>query len=49
MVPELSKALENNNELMTWLEQQTDCKHLHLLHLANIKQYVLKKCSHRFQ
>jgi hypothetical protein len=41
MVPKLSKVLENINEVMTWLEQQTDSEHLHLLHLVNIKQYVL--------
>jgi hypothetical protein len=30
------------NEMMTWLEQQTNSEHLHLLHMANIKQYVCK-------
>jgi hypothetical protein len=48
VIPELSKVLENVNEVMTWLEQQTDREHLHLLHLVNIKQYVLKKRSHQF-
>jgi hypothetical protein len=43
MVPKLSKVLENMNEVMTWLEQQTDSENLHMLHLVNIKQYVLKK------
>jgi hypothetical protein len=37
VVPKLSKVLENINEVMTWLEQQTDSEHLHLLHLVNIK------------
>jgi hypothetical protein len=49
MVPKLSKVLENMNEVMTWLEQQTDSENLHLLHLVNIKQYVLKKRSHQFR
>jgi hypothetical protein len=48
VVPKLSKVLENINGVMTWLEQQTDSEHLHLLHLVNIKQYVLKKRSHQF-
>jgi hypothetical protein len=42
VVPKLSKVLENINEVMTWLEQQTDSEHLHLLHLDNTEQYVLK-------
>jgi hypothetical protein len=42
MVPKLNKVLENINEVMTWLEQQTDSEYLHLLHLVNIKKYVLK-------
>jgi hypothetical protein len=46
VVPKLSKVLQNINELMTWVEQQTDSEHLHLLHPANIKQCVLRKCSH---
>jgi mevalonate kinase len=41
-VPKFSKVLKNINEVVTWLEQQTDSEHLHLLHLVNIKQYVLK-------
>jgi hypothetical protein len=36
VVPKLSKVLENINKVMTWLEQQTDSEHLHLLHLVNI-------------
>jgi hypothetical protein len=43
VIPELSKVLVNIKEVMTWFEQQTDSEHLHLLHLVNIKQYVLKK------
>jgi hypothetical protein len=49
VVPKLSKVLGNINEVMAWLEQQTDSERLHLLHLVNIKQYVLKKCSHQFR
>jgi hypothetical protein len=49
MVPKLSKVLENINEVMTWLAQQTDSEQLYLLHLVNIMQYVLRKCSHQFQ
>jgi nitrate reductase assembly molybdenum cofactor insertion protein NarJ len=40
VVTELNKILENVNEVMTWLEQQTDSEHL-LLTLASIKQYVI--------
>jgi hypothetical protein len=47
-VPKLRKLIENINEVMIWLEQQTDSEHFHLLHVLNIKQYVLKKCSHLF-
>jgi hypothetical protein len=42
MVPTFSKVLENISDMMVWLEQQTDSKHFHLLHLVNTKQYVLK-------
>jgi hypothetical protein len=49
VVPKLSKVLENINEAMTWLEQQTYSEHLRLLHLVNIKQYVLIKRSHHFR
>jgi late competence protein required for DNA uptake (superfamily II DNA/RNA helicase) len=28
------------NEVMTWLEQQTEGEHLYLLHLPSIQQYV---------
>jgi hypothetical protein len=49
VVPKLSKVLENIKEVMTWLDQQTNGKHLHLLHFVNIKQYVLKTHSHQFQ
>jgi hypothetical protein len=48
VVPKLSKVLENINEVMTRLEQQTDSEHLHLLHLVNIKKYVLKEYNHQF-
>jgi hypothetical protein len=48
VIPKLSKELQNINEVMTWLKQQTDNEHFHLLHLVNIKQYVLKKFSHEF-
>jgi hypothetical protein len=37
------------NEMVAWLEQQTDSEHLYLLHLASIKQYVPKICSHQLQ
>jgi tRNA/tmRNA/rRNA uracil-C5-methylase (TrmA/RlmC/RlmD family) len=47
VVPKLNKMIENINEMMTGLEQQTDSEHLHLLHVANIKQYVLK-CTLNF-
>jgi hypothetical protein len=43
VVPNLSKILENINEVKRWLEEECDSEHLHLLHLINIKQYVLKK------
>jgi L-lactate utilization protein LutC len=43
-----SKVVENVTEVMTWLEQQADSGHLHLLHVINIKQYVLEKCSRQF-
>jgi hypothetical protein len=36
VVPKMSKGLENMTEVMTWLEQQTDSEHLHLLNLINI-------------
>jgi hypothetical protein len=49
VVPKLSEVLENINEVMTQLEKQTDSELLYLLHLVNIEQYVLKKCSHQFQ
>jgi hypothetical protein len=49
VIPKLSKVLENINEVMTWLGQQTDSEHLHLLHLVNIKQYALRKCSLHFR
>jgi hypothetical protein len=48
VVPELSKDIENINEEMSCLEQQTNSEHHHLLYLVNIKQCVLKKCSHQF-
>jgi hypothetical protein len=40
-VTKLSKVLEINNEAMTWLEEQSYSEHLHLLHLVNVKQYIL--------
>jgi hypothetical protein len=48
VVLKLSKVLENINELMAWVEQQTVSEHIYLLQMLNIKQYVLKKCSHQF-
>jgi hypothetical protein len=45
VIPKLSKVLENMNDVMTWLEQQTDDEHLRLLNLASIKQCILKKSS----
>jgi hypothetical protein len=35
----LSKVLEKIKEVMRWLEE-ADSEHLHLLHLANIKQPI---------
>jgi hypothetical protein len=43
VVPKLNKMLENVNEVMTRLEQQTDSEHLPVLHLASVKQYDLKR------
>jgi hypothetical protein len=37
VVPKPSKGVENINGVITWLEQQTNNEHLHLLHLVNIK------------
>jgi hypothetical protein len=48
VVPKLSGVVKYVNEVMTWLEQQTDSELLHLLHVANIKHYALRKCSHQF-
>jgi methyl coenzyme M reductase subunit C len=42
-------VLENFNGVMAWLEQQIDSEQLHLLHLMNIKQHVVKKRSHQFR
>jgi hypothetical protein len=38
-----SKVLENMYIVMIWLEHHTDSEHLHLLHVINIKQYILIK------
>jgi hypothetical protein len=46
MVPELNKVLRNVNEVVTLLEQRTNTEHLQLLHVVNIKQCVLRKCSY---
>jgi hypothetical protein len=45
----LREALENINEVMTRLKQQIDSKHLHLLYLVDIKQYVQKNRSPQFR
>jgi hypothetical protein len=42
VVPKLNKMLRNINDMMTWLEHQTDSEHLHSLHLTSIKNYILK-------
>jgi hypothetical protein len=41
--PKIGKILDNISEVMNWLEGQSDCDHLHLIHLQNIKTYVTKK------
>jgi hypothetical protein len=43
VAPKLSEVTENINEVMPHLEKQADSELLHLLHLTNIKQYVLKQ------
>jgi hypothetical protein len=40
---EEDKVLDSFSEVMNWMERQSDCVHLHLLHLQYIKTYVAKK------
>jgi hypothetical protein len=47
VVPKLSTVC-NVNEVMTCLKYHTVNEHLHLLHMINIKHYVLKRCSCQF-
>jgi hypothetical protein len=35
--PKISRVLNSISEVMNWIERQSDCYHLHLLHLQNIK------------
>jgi uncharacterized Fe-S radical SAM superfamily protein PflX len=37
------KVLDCFSEVMNWMERQSDCVHLHLLHLQYITTYVAKK------
>jgi uncharacterized protein YoxC len=43
VVEKLSKVLENINEVMKRLEQQTDSERHHLMRLVNRNRRVLKK------
>jgi hypothetical protein len=40
----ISIVLHSINEMMNWMERQSDWDHLHFLHFQNIKMYVTKKC-----
>jgi hypothetical protein len=35
--PKISKVLDTISEVMNWMGRQSDCDHLHLLHLQNMK------------
>jgi hypothetical protein len=39
----ISRVLDNISEMMNWMERQSCCDCLHLLHLQNIKMYMTKK------
>jgi hypothetical protein len=43
--PKIIEVLDTISKEMNWMERQSDCDHLHLLHLQNIKTYVMKKCQ----
>jgi hypothetical protein len=43
--PKISEVLDSISEIKNWMERQSDCDHLHLLHLQNITMYVTEKCQ----
>jgi hypothetical protein len=40
----ISKVLDSISQVMNWMERQSNCDHLHLLHLQNIMMYMMNKC-----
>jgi hypothetical protein len=41
----VNEVIEKISEVMRWMERQPECEQIHLMHLAVIKQYALKKRS----